>query len=44
MNVLYNTFAGCQWKWLKKNHNEVLEPLWTTEGIFPTNLADIVEH
>ena len=27
-----------------KNHDEVLEPLWTSEDILPTNLADILEH
>ena len=27
-----------------KNHNEVLEPLWTMGDILPTNLADILEH
>ena len=27
-----------------KNHDEVLEPLWTTRGMLPTNLGDILEH
>ena len=27
-----------------KNHDEVLEPLWTMDDILPTNLADILGH
>ena len=27
-----------------KNHDEMLEPLWTNVEILPTNLADILGH
>ena len=27
-----------------KNHNEVLQPLWTTGGLLLTNFTDILEH
>ena len=27
-----------------KSHYEVLEPLWVTEDILPTNLPDTLEH
>ena len=27
-----------------RNHNEVVEPLWTTGDILPTIFADILDH
>ena len=29
--------------WIR-NHNEVVEPLWTTGDILPTIFADILDH